>query len=221
VQLARFQVNIGPSQATQLAGAKAGQRQREQQGTVTIDDWPALPPQIQDRDADVWEPLIAVADAVGGVWPERARVAAVALAALSREAEPSLGIKLLTDLRTVFGDFDSLATKSILAALCCLEEAPWGDLRGKPLDERGLARRLSAYGIKSASVRVGDSVLRGYRREDLHDTWSRYLLPSADNSATSATSATHPQNTDQHEVDVTRPLDVNPDEWSFHLDEAS
>src|SRR5262245_40211687 len=63
--------------------------------TVTIDDWPALPPQIQDRDADVWEPLIAVADSVGGVWPERARVAAVALVALSREAEPSLGIKLL------------------------------------------------------------------------------------------------------------------------------
>jgi len=26
--------------------------------------WPELPKEIQDRDADVWEPLIAIADAV-------------------------------------------------------------------------------------------------------------------------------------------------------------
>ena len=41
--------------------------------------WPTLPDEIQDRDADVWEPLIAIADAVGGQWPSKARVAAVAL----------------------------------------------------------------------------------------------------------------------------------------------
>jgi len=29
-------------------------------------EWPDLPDGIQDRDADVWEPLIAVADAIGG-----------------------------------------------------------------------------------------------------------------------------------------------------------
>jgi hypothetical protein len=29
-------------------------------------EWPELPNDVQDRDADVWEPLIAVADAVGG-----------------------------------------------------------------------------------------------------------------------------------------------------------
>ena len=29
--------------------------------------WPELPPGIQDRDADIWEPLIAVADAIGTV----------------------------------------------------------------------------------------------------------------------------------------------------------
>ena len=32
-------------------------------------EWPTLPDEIQDRDADVWEPLIAIADAVGGQWP--------------------------------------------------------------------------------------------------------------------------------------------------------
>ena len=39
----------------------------------TISDWPEMPPEIQDRDADVWEPLLAVADFVGGDW-SKARV---------------------------------------------------------------------------------------------------------------------------------------------------
>ena len=45
--------------------------------------YPVMPDGITDRDADVWEPLLAVADAAGGEWPERARVAAVALVALA------------------------------------------------------------------------------------------------------------------------------------------
>jgi hypothetical protein len=35
----------------------------------------SMPPEIQDRDADNWEALIAVADAIGGDWPCRAREA--------------------------------------------------------------------------------------------------------------------------------------------------
>ena len=32
---------------------------------------PDMPAGIADRDADVWEPLLAIADAAGGDWPER------------------------------------------------------------------------------------------------------------------------------------------------------
>ncbi|HET9256859.1 MAG TPA: DUF3631 domain-containing protein [Pseudonocardiaceae bacterium] len=39
--------------------------------------WPAMPPGITDRPADVWEPLLAIADAAGGSWPDRARRACV------------------------------------------------------------------------------------------------------------------------------------------------
>ena len=35
-----------------------------------------------------------------------------------------------------------MTTAAILAALHQMDEAPWGDIRGKPLDDRGLARRL-------------------------------------------------------------------------------
>jgi Protein of unknown function (DUF3631) len=90
----------------------------------------------------------------------------------------------------VFGDADRMPTTAILAALHDLKESPWGDLRGKPLDDRGLAKRLHAYGIKSTNVRVGAATPKGYRREDLVDAWQRYLPPSPDKSATSATIAT-------------------------------
>ena len=53
--------------------------------------WPELPPEITDRDADVWEPLIAIADAIGGEWPERARNAAIALVTAGKDARAQLG----------------------------------------------------------------------------------------------------------------------------------
>ena len=52
--------------------------------------WPAMPEGIEDRNADVWEALLAVADAAGGIWPTRAREAAIALVKEAREVEPSL-----------------------------------------------------------------------------------------------------------------------------------
>ncbi len=55
------------------------------------DAWPAMPDGIEDRNADVWEPLLDVAD---GTWPERARLAAVALVADLQERKESLGIRL-------------------------------------------------------------------------------------------------------------------------------
>ena len=38
-----------------------------------IETWPDMPKEIKDRDADVWEALLVVADAAGGEWPRRAR----------------------------------------------------------------------------------------------------------------------------------------------------
>jgi hypothetical protein len=99
---------------------------------------------------------------------------------------------LLADLRTVFGDEEQMTTKHILADLCLLEDAPWNDLKGKPITDNQLARRLRQYGVKSRNVRIGDLVPKGYVRADLYDVWRRYLPPLADKPATSATAATSP-----------------------------
>ncbi|HVD04278.1 MAG TPA: DUF3631 domain-containing protein [Candidatus Dormibacteraeota bacterium] len=137
--------------------------------------WPTMPDGVADRDADVWEALLVVADVAGGEWPDRARVSCVTHVTLSKVAPPSLGVRLLADLRTVFGDRDQMFTGEILEALTAMDEAPWGDLRGKPLDARGLSRRLSKYGVDRHTVRVGALTGKGYSRADLADSWSRYV----------------------------------------------
>ena len=93
--------------------------------------WPDMPEGIEDRDADVWEALLACADAAGGEWPPVARTAARAIVAESKKSTPSLGVLLLADLRTVFAAAESLATDTILEELHKLVESPWGDQIGR------------------------------------------------------------------------------------------
>lgn len=142
--------------------------------------WPDMPEGVHDRDADVWEALLAVADLAGGRWPADARAAAVALVSASKDRRLSLGVQLLADIRTVFasaGD-EKLTTEQLLKGLCDLEEAPWATIRrGESLDARGLANRLGKYGVGSKPQRQGETVFKGYNREQFTDAWSRYLPP--------------------------------------------
>ena len=158
---------------------------------------PEMPSGIEDRKADAWEPLLAVADAAGEDWAKRARGAAVALVAAVADEEPSLGVRLLSDLRDIFGKTEQqMTTAVILERLHGIKEAPWSDLKGRPLNDRGLAVRLRQHGVRSKDLNVGGDIRRkGYTREDLYDVWERYLAPSPpspDKSATSATDATKP-----------------------------
>jgi hypothetical protein len=154
-------------------------------GTSAVEDlggkWPEMPAGVEDRDADVWEALLAIADAAGGVWPAKARAASVALVADAKAATPSLGIRLLADIRAVWDATDAMHTETLLDALNKLDEAPWGDLRGKPLDPRRLSRFMRDYDVHPADVRADvdgeEKVRKGYKREDLHDAWLRYLPP--------------------------------------------
>ncbi len=147
----------------------------EIQQTILID--PLMPHGIADRNADVWEALFSMADAAGGDWPKCARLAAVALVADAKGDRGSLGVRLLADLHIVFENKSSMATADIVVSLMALEEAPWGDLKGKPLDARRLANFLKPYGVSSKNIRVGNNIVKGYTAEDLFDPWQRYLTP--------------------------------------------
>lgn len=160
------------------------------------DPWPELPPGITDRKGDVWEPLIAIADLAGGEWPELARQACTALVEGATDDTETTGTRLLADLRDIWPRSTGtsgtsgtalasqvpqvplvphLGTDEVLRKLHALDESPWADWYGKPLDARQLARLLRPYGVKSIKVRIGEQSVRGYHLADLAEPWRSYL----------------------------------------------
>lgn len=166
---------------------------------------PEIPEPLDDRAADVWEPLLAIADSAGGNWPTDARVAALALSSGDNREDESIGVILLKDVQDVLNGWDSgsIASRKLVEALVNREEAPWGDLSGKPMDARRLARMLKPYGIAPSTQRDGSSTFKGYNRADFTDAWGRYITPLE---------ASHPsqrlQSLDSDMVNVTDVTDV-------------
>lgn len=107
-------------------------------------------------------------------------------------------MRLLADLWDLYAkrDTDRMTSTEIVTELRELEEAPWGDLWGKPLDPRRLARELVRYGIASKDLKQPDGrVLKGYRidgADGLRDAWLRYLPGKSATTATGATSQVRP-----------------------------
>ena len=172
---------------------------------------PEMPLGIEDRNADVWEPLLAIADAVGGDWPQRARDAAVALVAAAVESEPSLGIRLLADMRTVLGR----RTRSLPRRSWWLDRPgrePVGRSQGQAHHRSRPIHPTAAVRHPIKNVRIGERISKGYAREDFHDAWLRYLHPSAAREgATSATGATDPGSTGFSQENVADVADSSPD----------
>jgi len=128
---------------------------------------------LEDRAADVWEPLIAVADLAGGHWPELARAAASKLTADAEEDDAeTLGAQLLHDLQEVFTDLvrgEWVPTDALLIHLRQLDGAPWSDM---DLTMHRMGKLLGAFGVKSDRNTAGTK--RGYKRSAFTDAWERY-----------------------------------------------
>ena len=145
---------------------------------------PAVPEDLNDRAAEGWEPLLAIADLLGPPIVEIARRAAVAFSAEIDIEEDSFGIQLLADLREVWDEAEDEALKSeyLCSALKGMEERPWGGWgKNRPdpgLTVRDLARLLRPYGIRPKTVRLGGPTAKGYKREQFEDAWRRYVPPS-------------------------------------------
>jgi hypothetical protein len=148
--------------------------------------YPEMP--VEDRAADTWEPLVAVADLAGGHWPATARAACIALTSETAETGVTTGIRLLADIKMVFGDSEKMHTESLIGGLCKLEESPWADWKGKNVTPRNLADLLRPYGVRSGQVWADGKNGRGYSRDDLHDAWERYLPPRQEGGARSVRS---------------------------------
>ena len=72
----------------------------------------------------------------------------------------------------MWGDGEvAVATSVLLERLRTLEEAPWSDWHGRPIDSRFLAQKLKPYGITSTQVKVAGKNCKGYRWEHLAPAW--------------------------------------------------
>lgn len=140
---------------------------------------PAFVPGLSNRTQDNWEPLLAIADAAGGDWPDRARRTALAIVGIEAATDAQdANTELLTDIRAAFesAKTDKMFTTDLLAALCKDEEAPWATWnRGKPLSARQLSVRLGEFGVRPDDVRIGVQVRKGYTLGKFRDVFSRYL----------------------------------------------
>jgi hypothetical protein len=146
-------------------------------GTLGADSRTQVPDELNDRAADSWEPLLAIADCAGGTWPDRGRRAALALSG-EEDATISVGMRLLTDIRDCFADERHLSTSELLHRLHDLEDAPWEDWYGKPLTGRGLAKLLGPYRVVPLKRRLDGEQSRGYLRSEFADAWARYAPQS-------------------------------------------
>jgi hypothetical protein len=138
---------------------------------------PHLPDELDDRQQDCWEPLLAVADLAEGSWSGRARHAAITLSDPDAREDESLSAKLLSDIHQVFSENDAerYRTADLIAELSKIEESPWGDWYGKTITPQALSKFLRPFQIKTMPVWADGQTVKGYKAEQFANAWYRVL----------------------------------------------
>jgi len=162
---------------------------------------PIVLDELDARAQDNWDPLLFLADLLGGTWPERARRAARALSGVQVRANETAAVELLADIRRYFSR-DQLKTKAftpqLLAWLTEDDERPWVRFdHGKSLNARILAEMLKPFGtlehpIQPHMVRIGGATGKGYDRDDFEEAFSRYLPPLPPSPSETPPQPSHP-----------------------------
>lgn len=173
---------------------------------------PDLPSEFGDRQKDICEPLLAIADAAGGKWGQTIRKSLLTLFRSEISDDLSLGLTLLRDIRSVLRNSDRITSSTLVASLVVLEGSPWADWeRGRTFTVHTLAKLLKSYHIHPRTIRIGDITQKGYLREWFQDSWSRYLPVLPEEPVTSVTSS----------VNVGNSADVHPSQFNPWSPDAS
>jgi hypothetical protein len=145
---------------------------------------PAMPAALHNRAADNWRPLLAVADTVGGAWPERARRAPAELLSAGADEESSVRVALLADIRDAFAakKADRLSSEDLVGYLVELDDRPWPEFKaGRPITQTQVARLLKPFGVSSGTIRFENGrTAKGYHRAKFEHAFVRYLPPLND-----------------------------------------
>jgi putative DNA primase/helicase len=107
---------------------------------------PEVPRDLNDRQADNWRPLLAIADEVGGAWPDQARAAAKALSGVEQLEEDDIAVAALQDVGALLkaAAEHRMSSAELVSKLTEDETGRWAEYsKDKPLTQRQLARLLA------------------------------------------------------------------------------
>jgi hypothetical protein len=137
---------------------------------------PALPG-LNDRAADNWRPLRAVAGVLGPRWKAQAEEAAVSISLVADAESFDPRERLIRDIKKIFDAEDAarIEVARLQEKLVDLDWGFWSEFnRGGPLTKACLGRMLAAFGVRSRPIRDGESVKRYFTRADLEEVFARY-----------------------------------------------
>lgn len=140
------------------------------------------PDELDDRAADNWRPLLAIAEVAGGMWIKRAASSARLLSGGEQGKEKDAAIELLHDIHAVLcaEDADRIRSKTLAEELGELEGRPWATWsNGRCITQNALANMLRPFGIKPRELwfgtgRENGANYRGYERQAFRQAFLRY-----------------------------------------------
>jgi Protein of unknown function (DUF3631) len=125
---------------------------------------------VEDRAAEIWEPLLALGDVAGGHWPESARAACRELA-LQAASEPQLPplARLLRDISEAWEPgAPRMGSTGLIRRLFALPGAPWAAMWPEAQAAREMAALLRQASIEPAKMRInGAPPVMGYQLADI------------------------------------------------------
>ena len=164
---------------------------------------------LHNRQADNWRPLYAIADVVGGDWPNAIREAMKALTIA--DDDQSIVNMLLADTQDIFNDraerklpyADRIKSVDLASALHKIEGRPWAEYgrQSKPISPNQIARLFHRHHIVSGSTRFGkDDNAKGYKLSAFEDDFDRYLSDPPSTNGTTSQASDHAGSSDFQNV---------------------
>jgi hypothetical protein len=141
---------------------------------------PQMPDFMSDRQEDIWEPLLAIADSIGGAAPELARDAARVLC--DNDDELGYGATQLAAIRKVVGDRSRITSADLITVLWEADALPSRLMDSEEPNHKKIGHWLSkfiqSYGGKPArQLKIDGLNARGYEAAELKQIFDRYCPP--------------------------------------------
>ena len=177
---------------------------------------PDFPPGVEnDRDEDLWRPLLAIADTIGGEVPALARRAMLELIAAGHEQ--SVGEELMTAVHALMQEelVDHPKSRQIalprLVGLVNSVDGSWSEQRGGlGCDSRWLGKQLKSFSLATKSVRDpihNELVAKGYDVYELLAVSRRYRADAEDDADTARSSPGNRSTSSTSSTGTVYPLD--------------